>query len=304
MVPDEPDHTSSKPGETLLSKRADEQSRLRFRDWANLQYALLWAYSGPVPREALSGNYSDDAVSCWLILKGGVQLKTGDQDIRVSSGNWVFVASPERYQNFEPETQLLSIHFDLFWPGFKSVYDRSINRVMPAACNPKLQTSAKRLVGFLNKSFPGTGAYLPSEFCSYADYLSVQSRFPNFLEEYIASQELLGVTPARRLEQSDQVLHCLRELDRLPLDHRFSQQEISERLGMSRSHLDKVFSKEMGTTPRKYLEARRLKTAVHLIHRTENSIKLIAVEMGFRHESHFCSWFKRMTGRRPSELRS
>lgn len=277
--------------------------RIRYRDWASLHSSLLWAYSGAVPEPALEGGYSDDSISCWLIRKGEVYLKTGDQEVTVTPGDWVFVASPDRFQRFSPESEILSIHFNFFWPGALPVYDHSQNRILRAEEIPKLEQVAQGLVDLLNENFPGAGAFLPDEYCQCNEYLRLQALLPYFLQEYINAQELMGVHPTRLFQQSDKVLDCIAMIDRLPLDHRLNQKEMSERLGLSRSRLDAIFSSEMGMTPRQYLEERRLTTAVELLKHTEKSIKLIAIEAGFRHESHFCSWFKSSTGKRPSEIR-
>lgn len=277
--------------------------RIRYRDWASLQSSLLWAYSGAVPESALEGEYSDDSISCWLIREGEVDLKTGEQEVTATQGDWVFVASPDRFQKFSPESEILSIHFNFFWPGALPVYDHSQNRILQAEKIPKLEKVAQGLVNLLNHSFPGAGAFLPDEYCKCNEYLRLQALLPDFLQEYIHAQELMGIRPARLFQQSDKVLDCIAMIDRLPLDHRLNQKEISERLGLSRSRLDAIFSSEMGMTPRQYLEERRLNTAVELLKHTQKSIKLIAIEAGFRHESHFCSWFKRLTKSRPSDLR-
>lgn len=282
---------------------AMKNERIRYREWASLQSSLLWAYSGPVPSEGLEGDYSDDSISCWLIRKGAVYLKTGEQEVTAEPGDWVFVASPNRYQKFSPASEILSIHFNFFWPGTQPVYDHSKNRILKAEKIPKLEKVAQELVNLLNLSFPGAGAFLPSEQCNCNEYLRLQALLPDFLQEYIHAQEQMGIQPSRLFQQSDKVLDCIAMIDRLPLDQRLNQKAISERLGLSRSRLDVIFSSEMDMTPRQYLENRRLNTAIELLKHTQKSIKLIAIETGFRHESHFCSWFKQLTSQRPSELR-
>ncbi len=279
-------------------------SSLRFLDWSSLHYCLLWAYEGPVSKTALVGSYTDAATSCWLIRKGMVTLRTGNQTVTAKPGDWMFVASPTRHQIFTDDAEILSLHFELSWPGGESLIDRSKNMIVPAKNIPQLEKAALPVIRALRKHFPYAGAFLPTEKCSRELFLHVQSLLPALLNAYLNTLESLGKSPSLRGGTDERVLAGIAKLERIPLSSVPGRQEIAKRLGLSPSHMDALFSMHLGMTPRRFLEQRRLNTAKHLLSRTTKSVKAITLELGFRHESHFCMWFKRMTAKRPSAFRS
>lgn len=276
---------------------------MRFVDWASLRHHLWWAYEGPVVVEARRGSYTDSDTSCWLVKKGTVTVRTGRQAVTARAGEWVFVASPTRYQAFSDDAEILSLHFELSWPGGESVVDRTKNRVVPAARLPHLEKAARQVVRVLRRAFPLAGAYLPEQPCDRALYLRLQALLPELLNAYLDAQEELGVPVQLRGERDERVLRGLAELDRMPLNQRMDRVKLGARLGLSGSHLDALFVAHTGVTLRRYGERRRLDTAVRLLKSTDKSVKVVAFELGFRHVSHFCLWFKRQKGVRPSALR-
>ncbi|MFA6961344.1 MAG: helix-turn-helix transcriptional regulator [Opitutaceae bacterium] len=276
---------------------------MRFIDWASLHYHLLWAYEGPVPRIALEGDYTDSATSCWLIRRGSVVLRIGRQVVTARPGDWAFVASPTRHQTFTADAEILSLHFDLTWPGGESVINRTKNLIVLGSHVPQMEKAAMQVVRVMRRHFPHAGAFLATERCDRALYLKIQSLLPGLLNAYLDTQETLDNPPTLRGGQDERVLRGVAELDRVPLDRRIGQPEIATRLGLSRSHMDALFTAHLGVTPRRYLELRRLETARRMLSRTGKSVKAIALELGFKHESHFCLWFKRQHGTRPSALR-
>lgn len=276
---------------------------MRFVDWASLRHQLWWAYEGPVAEEARRGSYTDPDTSCWLVKKGSVTVRTGRHAVTARAGEWVFVASPTRHQTFTDDAEILSLHFELSWPGGESVVDRTRSRVVPAARLPHLEKAARPVVRALRRAFPMAGAYLPEQPCDRALYLRLQALLPEWLNAYLDAQEALGVPVRLRGERDERVLRGLAELDRMPPDRRVERAELAARLGLSGSHLDALFVAHTGMTLRRYGERRRLDTAVRLLRSTDKSVKVVAFELGFRHVSHFCLWFKRLKGVRPSELR-
>ena len=215
----------------------------------------------------------------------------------------MFVASPTRHQAFTADAEIMSLHFELSWPGGESVIDRTRNLVVPSTQVPALEETAMRVVRVMRRHFPRASAFLATECCDRPLYLRLQGLLPSLLNAYLDTQEALGNPASLRGGRDARVLHGVAELDRVPLDRRVGQPEIAARLGLSRSHMDALFTAHLGMTPRRYLERRRLETARHLLVRTDKSVKAVALELGFKHESHFCLWFKRLHGTRPSALR-
>lgn len=106
----------------------------------------------------------------------------------------------------------------------------------------------------------------------------------------------------RRLLDQDAILQeetpagRLRQLLDNP-DYREQDLEaMSRQCQYSAKHLRLLFQKEFHMSPKRYRDRQRMSRAMELIAGTDLSVKAIAAELGFRHQSHFCMAFKRITG--------
>jgi len=80
--------------------------------------------------------------------------------------------------------------------------------------------------------------------------------------------------------------------------------ELSERLGCSRRHFARIFTKVTGTTYSQYLSAKRIGLAKDLITQTRKPMKEIAFELGFQDSHSFSRAFRSAVGCRPTYYRS
>jgi AraC-like DNA-binding protein len=72
--------------------------------------------------------------------------------------------------------------------------------------------------------------------------------------------------------------------------------EIAEAAGMSRTHLNVLFKKELKVTAGDYLDRRRMERAKELLKNGNESIKAISFTLGFRSQSYFGKLFRRCWG--------
>ncbi len=79
--------------------------------------------------------------------------------------------------------------------------------------------------------------------------------------------------------------------------------DISQRLGVSQSHLSRVFSDEVKASPIEYLTRVRLQEAVNLLNETDESIESIALKCGFSCGNYFCKVFRKHMSISPLEYR-
>jgi AraC family transcriptional regulator len=73
--------------------------------------------------------------------------------------------------------------------------------------------------------------------------------------------------------------------------------------GLSQSHFHRLFRKQMGTTPARYLKDARIHQVEHLIRTTNLPLQEILLEVGVTDRSHFLRNFKRLYGMPPSIYR-
>ena len=83
----------------------------------------------------------------------------------------------------------------------------------------------------------------------------------------------------------------------------YGVEELSAQLGVSKSHLVRAFSAEMGMGPGHYLTQVRLEVAMLLLAQRAYPLELIASLCGFSCANYLCRVFRRATGLTPSAWR-
>lgn len=74
-------------------------------------------------------------------------------------------------------------------------------------------------------------------------------------------------------------------------------------VGTNECTLKKCFKQSFGTTVFGYLFNLRMEMAVQLLCNTEEPVSTIGYHLGYEHQSHFCTAFKRKYGVSPSLFR-
>ena len=83
----------------------------------------------------------------------------------------------------------------------------------------------------------------------------------------------------------------------------YGVEELSAQLGVSKCHLVRVFSSEMGMPPGRFLTNVRIEAAKLLLAEREYSLEMIAGLCGFSGANYLCRVFKRETGLSPAAWR-
>jgi len=145
-------------------------------------------------------------------------------------------------------------------------------------------SNAYRPGGQTNRPYCNT---LMDAFFSHLGYLASKDSKPNFES---GSHQLHRV-------------HDLIEYIQSHLSKDLSAETLSDLLGLSASHLRKIFLTTTGVTLHQYILERRLRRAYELILNTDFSIARIAQETGFSSQSHLTSCFKNFYSVPPAKFR-
>lgn len=84
----------------------------------------------------------------------------------------------------------------------------------------------------------------------------------------------------------------------------YGVEELSERLGVSKSHLVRTFTAAVGVPPGKYLIRVRIEAVMRLLLHREYSLEVIASLCGFSGANYLCRVFKKETGQTPAQWRA
>lgn len=80
--------------------------------------------------------------------------------------------------------------------------------------------------------------------------------------------------------------------------------DIASHIGISRSHLYKIFTKQLSISPKSYLDNFRIMQAKELLEKTNYSINEIASMVGYSDQLHFSKVFKKNTGKAPRQFKN
>ncbi len=79
--------------------------------------------------------------------------------------------------------------------------------------------------------------------------------------------------------------------------------EIAENVELSPYHFSRAFKRTTGLTPQQYLMQRRMELAKQLLTKIELPIIEISAQVGFKNQSHFTTFFRRLTAMTPKAWR-
>ena len=84
----------------------------------------------------------------------------------------------------------------------------------------------------------------------------------------------------------------------------YGVEELSEQLGVTKSHLVRVFKQEIGIPPGKYMTNVRIEAVKALLLSDEYNLDMIAGLTGFSGANYLCRVFKREVGLSPAAWRA
>jgi AraC family transcriptional regulator len=87
------------------------------------------------------------------------------------------------------------------------------------------------------------------------------------------------------------------------LHRSLSVSDLAAVAGMSAGHFHRAFRETTGATPLAFLTERRVRRALEILKAERAPMIEVAARVGFDSPSHFARMFRRITGRRPSDLR-
>ena len=96
--------------------------------------------------------------------------------------------------------------------------------------------------------------------------------------------------PARKIEYARTAEACV-----------FDLHEFAKALGLSYRQLERYSKSDLGCSPKTWLDKQRIAAAITML-QYQSSVKAVAIDLGFRSESHFCFFFRKYTGRSPGEV--
>jgi AraC-like DNA-binding protein len=267
--------------------------------WRNLELTLVWAYRRPIPSHSLDSSSDIRNLSAWLILQGGVHVIKGKTEIEAKAGDWVLLGSGPHRRIFQRKSHLLSLHFQMTWLTGRPVFAEEMKLVLPAEDYPLLQRAGGNLERFVCRRFKHPGLDLLLTPLALKDYLRMQELFVRWIDAYTDAVTKAGLEMNFPVESDERVYRTLQILSKWPLHLPYDEAQIVAAAALSPSHLNRIFLTELGLTPRKFFENRKLEYVKRQLRLPNATIKEIAASIGFVYLGNFSKWFHRLEGMSP-----
>ncbi|MDR1284486.1 MAG: helix-turn-helix domain-containing protein [Opitutaceae bacterium] len=302
-----------------------------YQDWTSLRQNLLWIYEGPVPairpggagesrgassRSSRSSRPSRlvttapptiglDYCAAWLVTHGEAHVICNGKKVTATAGQWLIPWPGLREQYFEPGTQLLSARFQAHWPDGRALFDEGLSLVISSRDIPRLETAARHLLAVVSPWRPSPDPrLLHSAEIPLSPFVDIKVATLYFIRTYAETLIALGLKPTRLGACDERVLQALSQLDRFPLADKFREASFASKIGLGPRQLSRLFSTQMGMTPKQYIERRRHDICRHTLLHSSLPVKRLAAEFGFARHTDFSAWFKKANGHSPSRFRA
>ncbi|SDC41479.1 two component transcriptional regulator, AraC family [Pelagirhabdus alkalitolerans] len=119
-------------------------------------------------------------------------------------------------------------------------------------------------------------------------------------------QHIKSVTEDVNRWRADDMTHALDQLKSY-IDHHYHEgitlEEAADQAGLSMYYVSKLFKERFGKSFIQYVTERRITEAKDLLSHTKQSLKEIALDLGYKDPNYFSRVFKKETGMSPSEYR-
>lgn len=270
--------------------------------WQTLRRHLFWAYDRPITRTH-EWDYVPWPASAWLVKKGEVTLSFPEGKEVYQAGMWLFPRLHPGKQQFAPGSHLLSLRFNLEWPHGEHIFGRQKTLAIQKDEIPQFTRISGELAQFTTKYFPNRTDKQTYLHGTLGEYLRLQPLFTQWISTYY---EILSAhePPTHTFHYlSEKVQRGIQFLDERSLAIPFHENELATEMGLSVSHLHRIFVKEIGETPAAYWNKRRLAAAQSRLAGGSQSIKSIAYEMGFSTPENFSHWFRAHMKQSPKQYR-
>jgi AraC-like DNA-binding protein len=219
--------------------------------------------------------------------RGCLELESGRRDLLPGSMMILSIPGPHAY--YLPES---SDHWEFVFitlAGREMVrITRMIERHLGNIITlEKMPETLSLLYEFLKKLFSG----------------EIKTPFVNSAHTYRLCMKFLEEAGDGRNSYGKYSFEVLKNFLKENLYRDISVEEMADVMGLSRSYFSSIFSREMGMSPRIYLEDLRLKAAMDILFEKGSTIKETAARCGIYDVNYFCRLFKKRYGISPGKYK-
>lgn len=231
---------------------------------------------------------SYDSFLMMYILKGTCFVTVGSHTMQAMTGQLIFLDcyAPHAYGT-DSGFEALWIHFD--GPMARSFYETIVSE-KGSLLYPAHPDAIHRSLYNIYDTFRSRAPIAEDQ---------ISGTITNILSDLLSSEKAQQVSGKTQIGISEAISHINKYFYKS-----ITLQELADIAALSPYYFSRVFARETGMTPHKYLISTRMANAKFLLKTSQMSVKEIAIRSGFSDESGFCTAFKKQEGMTPKEYRS
>ncbi|WP_062106363.1 AraC family transcriptional regulator [Bacillus niameyensis] len=230
-----------------------------------------------------------------FIISGKVQFTYENQKVVLEKGD-IFAIYPMVLHEYQYTTQPLGTKLKMQWLAFngpKSIYLLSrvgLNINRPFLKN-KMGTEIQQTLHKIQQSFQS---------------LHTSTREQLLLPQLLYNVFYLLAGPSKN--SKTQITQPIIAQSLTFIDENFTKQitvlDVAHYVGLSRSYFTKLFTEELNSTPKEYIQKKRMKLSFQLLEEKQLTITEIAALVGYPNVYTFSRAFKKYYGQSPSHFLS
>lgn len=231
---------------------------------------------------------SYDSFLMMYILKGTCFVTVGSHTMQAMAGQLILLDcyAPHAYGT-DSGFEALWIHFD--GPMARSFYETIVSE-KGSLLYPAHPDAIHRSLYDIYDTFRSRAPIAEDQ---------ISGTITNILTDLLSSENTQQVSGQTQIGISEAISHINKYFYK-PI----TLQELADIAALSPYYFSRVFARETGMTPHKYLISTRMANAKFLLKTSQMSVKEVAFHSGFSDESGFCTAFKKQEGMTPKEYRS
>lgn len=231
---------------------------------------------------------SYDSFLMMYILKGTCFVTVGSHTMQAMAGQLILLDcyAPHAYGT-DSGFEALWIHFD--GPMARSFYETIVSE-KGSLLYPAHPDAIHRSLYNIYDTFRSRAPIAEDQ---------ISGTITNILSDLLSSEKTQQVSGKTQIGISEAISHINKYFYKS-----ITLQELADIAALSPYYFSRVFARETGMTPHKYLISTRMANAKFLLKTSQMSVKEIAIRSGFSDENGFCTAFKKQEGMTPKEYRS
>ena len=224
-----------------------------------------------------------------LVVSGKGQYTCAGKTYNLKAGD-LFLIKPSQIVSYVADE---NDPWEYYWVGFNGTYAQKVVSALPFKENCPIYTP---------KDFESCKENLYRIYENSGNSISNSTAMLGYLYLFLAKlmEESSLISPAPSVTQSNYVIEAIKYIQ-FNYSSDISVDDIANAIGISRSHLYRVFVSNLNQSPINYLTEYRINEACNLLKNTNLSISQVAISVGFFDQFYFSRVFKKIKKIPPSK---